>query len=169
MCLWIQKTPFNLPKLIRLHLRIVEVVKVFNSVFSQWMMLFIGSLFVWNCFGAFAFAVMRKSASEKSISAYVLVFNLGFSTTLLVFIVRTCEGISESKERMIELLYILRSRMCRNRWEYEEEISRFVEQMLHTNVKISCIFFDFNWKFLFQVRIFLYLLRLKILLNLLFL
>ena len=69
MVIWIQKHHFSFKKISRIHLRIVEVMKLFNSIFSQIIMLFIGTLFSWNCFGAFAFTIMRKSTFNEFITS----------------------------------------------------------------------------------------------------
>jgi len=151
MIIWIQKHPFNLKKISRIHLRLVEIMKLFNSIFSQIIMLFIGSLFSWNCFGAFAFTIMRKSTFIEFITSIALASNLVFSTILFCFVVRYCERILESKEIMIESLYYLKNKNSKIECENSDEISGFIDQIMHTNIRVRCNFFDINWKFLFHV------------------
>jgi hypothetical protein len=151
MIIWIQQHPLNLRKISKIHLRIVEIMKLFNSIFSQICMLFIGSLFSWNCFGAFAFTIMRKSTINEFITSVALALNLVFSTILFCFVVRYCERILESKEMMIESLYCLKNKTLIIGCEIGDEISGFINQILHTSIRVRCNFFDINWKFLFHV------------------
>ncbi|KAL7014885.1 hypothetical protein ACKWTF_016169 [Chironomus riparius] len=150
MVIWIQKHPFSLKNISRIHLRLVEVMKLFNSIFSQIIMLFIGTLFSWNCFCAFALTIARKSTLNEFITSVALLSNLVFSTILLVCVVRYCERILESKEMMIESLYFVKNKASKVGCENDEEISGLINQILHTNIRVRCNFFDINWKFLFH-------------------
>lgn len=148
MTVWVQKFPQNLTKIQKIHLRLVEVIKMFNKIFGQLEMLFVGTLFSWNCFGAFTLTVMKNTKRTEYFSAYLLLANLAILTVLMVLMTRTCEGISEAKESIVEVLYKLRNKNFVDRCE----IDGFISQIVNTNVTIGCKIFDFSWKFLFQVR-----------------
>lgn len=151
--IWIQKYPLRLKKISRIHLRIVEILKLFNSIFSQLMLLIIASLFSWNCFGAFAFTMMKKSTRIELISAISLSSNLIFFTILFICNIQNCERILESMDLAIESLYNLKNKIYKTGYEFNEEVTSFIHQILHTNIRVHCKFFDLNWRFLFQVSI----------------
>lgn len=152
--IWIQKYPLNLVKISKIHLRLIEVVKICNGIFSQLLMLYIGSLFSWNCFGAFAFTVMRKSTTYDYYLGYTLLLNLGFPTLLMIVMIKKCEKMLEVKENTVEALFRVRVNAIGSGCDVGNEIEHFVSQILNTNPQIRCWFFDFSWRFLFQVRIF---------------
>jgi hypothetical protein len=135
------------PKLSQIHLKIGETVKIFNGVFGQPMMFIFGSLFAWNCMTAFTFLMMPKI----DLGQIATIVQVGMSILLtfieLVVTIRAASRAQNAKAKAVELLYKLMNTTNGGR----NEIVNFISQISHTNVTLGCKFFDFNFKFLFQV------------------
>lgn len=132
----------------KIHLKIVECVKIFNSVYGIPMFISFGNLFAWTCMSTFTIAILIKQNNLSLIIISGLGFSLGFTAFSLIFIINAAERTSVAKEMAVERLYRL---MCEDASDKNENLN-FISQILNTNVNFSCKFFDFNWKLMFKVR-----------------
>jgi large-conductance mechanosensitive channel len=129
-----------------IHLKIVEIVKIFNSIFGFPMLLSFANLFAWNCMTAFTFAMLPVEKLDVGVVAS-MVFNFLFTAGSLFVMINAAEKITRAKEAAVELLFRAMAENCSS----GEKIQGVLMQILNTNVSFSCRLFDFNWKMLFNV------------------
>ncbi|KAG5669246.1 hypothetical protein PVAND_017138 [Polypedilum vanderplanki] len=129
----------------KVHLKVVETVKIFNNIFGIPMMLCFGNLFAFNCLTAFSFAMMPKEFFGFGVIAS-MIFNFSFTSGSLFLIINTADKTGKAKENLIEILYKMANENDKN----YEKIQNFVMQAKDLSVEFSCGFFDFNWKMLFK-------------------
>ncbi|KAG5669249.1 hypothetical protein PVAND_017141 [Polypedilum vanderplanki] len=138
----------EIKKCSKIHLKIAESVKTFNKIFGPPMMFFFASLFAFNCVTAFTLIVIPKYDWSKITTLIQISITITFTFFELVITIYAAEKISNAKTKAIEILY----KNLNNQNENQAEVMNLVSQISHTNVSLGCKFFDFNSKFLFQVR-----------------
>lgn len=138
----------NLQKASKIHLKVVEIVKHFNRVYSPPMMLTLASVFAWNCVSAFSLAMISKEDSNVMLTIIPVTVTLAATTGEIMAVVHAAERVQSAKVMAIENLY----RMI-NRYDGENcgELLSFITQITNMSVTLCCKFFDYNWKFFFKV------------------
>lgn len=130
-------------ELSKMHSKIIECVKTYNSIYGTPMMLVFGSWFLWTCISLSLLALVPVSDFSK-ISEFCI--SLGFTGLTLFVITFVSEKLSNAKQQTIHLLY---QRMFEDS-ESSDKALQLIMQIRHTSIGFSCIFFDFNWKLIFK-------------------
>ncbi|KAL7014889.1 hypothetical protein ACKWTF_016173 [Chironomus riparius] len=140
MSLCIKQSPQNCQKM---HLKIVECVKIFNSIYGFPMMIFFANLFLWCCILASLILYVENSDIRMILGTYV---SLIMAVLALFMIMYIAEMTLNAKTELVQLLYDKMS----NEPENLMTILPFILQIRHVNVGFSCKFIDFNWHFVFK-------------------
>lgn len=130
----------DLPKI---HLKIAECVKIFNTIYGPPLMITFGNLFLWSCISLSLIVLVPKSNVEV-ITEFCI--SLTLTVITLFVITRVAEKMYNAKQQAIQSLY---TKMFKEP-ENSEKIFQFIMQIRHTNVAFSCIFFEFNWRLIFK-------------------
>ncbi|CAG9803275.1 unnamed protein product [Chironomus riparius] len=136
----IKNSAQELPKI---HLKISECVKIFNSIYGPPLMITFGNLFIWSCISLSLIVLVPKSKIEL-ITEFCI--SLALTVITLFVITRVAEKMSNAKHQAIQSLY---QKMLEES-ENSEKIFQFIMQIRHTNAAFSCIFFEFNWRLIFK-------------------
>jgi hypothetical protein len=136
----IEKSSLKLPEI---HLKIVECVNIFNSIYGLPMMIFFGNLFLWCCILASLSIYVADSDIQMIIGTYL---NLILTAIALFMIIYAAEKTLNAKQEIIQLLYAKLTKESEN----FIAILSFILQIRHTSVAFNCKFFEFNWKFIFK-------------------
>lgn len=134
---------YSIQELSKIHLKIAECVKIYNSIYGIPMMLMFGNLFIWSCISASLIVLIPKS---DFITATGFIVSLIFTAVLLISITKSAEKLTKAKQQMIQKIYTKMSQEP----EKSESIFRFIMQVRHTKPGFSCNFFEFNWKLIFN-------------------
>ena len=138
--LCIEKSIENLPKI---HLKIVECVKIYNIVYGTPMLGTFTIFFVWCCMGASTIVIIPKN------STLAITFLIpGVLTTMLFtyLIIKAAQKITYAKQSLIEILYTKLVKEPENC----DKICKLIMQIRHTNVGFCCNFFEINWNLMFK-------------------
>ena len=127
----------------KIHLKIAECVKIYNSIYGIPMMLIFGNLFIWSCISASLIVLIPKS---DFITATGFIVCLIFTALLLMGITKAAEKLTKAKQEIIHILYTKMSVVPQS----SESIFRFIIQVRHSKPGFSCNFFEFNWKLIFN-------------------
>ena len=136
----IENSTQELPKI---HLKIAECVKIFNSIYGPPLMITFGNLFIWSCISLSLIVLVPKSNIEV-ITEFCI--SLALTVITLFVITRVAEKMSNAKQQTIQSLYMKMFKEPEN----SEKFFQVVMQIRHTNVAFSCIFFEFNWRLIFK-------------------
>ena len=130
-------------ELSKVHLKVAECVKLFNSVYGPPMMITFANLFIWSCISLSLIILVPNSNIDVIIEFCV---SLALTILTLFMITYVAEKMSNAKQQSIQQLYIKMSKEPEN----SEKIFQFIMQIRHINIAFSCIFFEFNWRLIFQ-------------------
>jgi hypothetical protein len=148
----------------KIHLKIVNAVKIFNGIFGIPIMLAFANYFSWICMTTFSIVMVPKEQMNFE-TAITMIIGISLSWTFLFVMINAAEKITRAKEVSIMLLFKAMAENCGNC----EKIQGLLMQILNTNVSFSCRLFDFNWKMMFNVSKKIYLGLEKIFKKLIFL
>lgn len=136
----IKSSLINMPEI---HLKVVECVKIFNSIYGLPMITFFANLFLWCCISASLSIYVANSDIQMAIGTYS---NLIFAAMALFLIIYAAEKTLNAEQEIIKLLYAKLSKEPEN---FVAFLS-LIMQVRHTSAAFSCKFFEFNWRFVFK-------------------
>ena len=136
-----------------IQLLIIEIFEIFNSIYGPVNMMCVALVFGWHCFSSFLI-VMMSSVMWMNFT-WVCIFHILMHFVMItstIVVIYYCESAKDEGGKTVKVLYRKLSMAdCRL---VRERIQSLIWQILDTKVEFSCGLIDFNWKFLFQVRIF---------------
>jgi hypothetical protein len=133
----------SIDQLPKIHQKITECVKLYNSVYGCPMMATFAVYLVWCCtYTSIPFLMTRLSMLVK----IMIIIGLFIAAIILSSIVYVSERILNAQQHGMQILYSKLSQEPEN----SEKISNFVMQIRDTNIGFSCKFFEFDWKLIFK-------------------
>ena len=133
----------SLPKAPHIHLKISQLVNIYNSIYGLPMM---GTFAIFLIWFIIASSKLVLSPEINIFSTIALSFNISTTAIALCFIIFAAEKVLNAKQKSILILY---SKLEREH-ENSEKIIQLIMQIRHTNVGFSCKFFEFNWNLMFK-------------------
>ncbi|KAG5669247.1 hypothetical protein PVAND_017139 [Polypedilum vanderplanki] len=118
----------NNKNIFKIHLKIVEAVKIFNNIFGLPMMLGFANYFIANCMTTFTIVLLPKEMMNF-MSVISIIILMSFSWCPLFVMIIAAEKTLKAKENSIEILYNLKS----ERNESSEEIQNLITQIKDMN------------------------------------
>ncbi|KAL7014890.1 hypothetical protein ACKWTF_016174 [Chironomus riparius] len=131
------------PELPKIHLKIVDCVNIYNSIYAFPMLVTFGNLFIWTCISTSLIILIPKSALNFLIG---FIISLTFTASSILVIIKVAVRSINAKKKAVQLLYTKMSLEPEN----NDKIFYFIMQIRHTNVAFSCEFFEFNWQLVFK-------------------
>ena len=133
----------SIDKLPRIHLKIAECVKLYNTVYGTPMMGTFAIYLVWcSIYSSIPLLMIGLNLLMK----IMIIIGMAIAAIILCSIIHVSEKISIAKQHGMQQLY---SKMALDP-ENSGKICEFIMQIRDTNVGFSCKFFDFNWSLIFK-------------------
>lgn len=137
--------------LAKIHLMIIESIEMFNSVYGPVNMMCVALVFGWHCLFTFMTTMSSVMWTKYTLVCLfdILLHAILFSNVLIVIFYG--ERAKSEGHKTVKLLYgILNETDCKI---MKDQIQNMISQICDTKVEFSCGLVDFNWKFLFKVRL----------------
>ena len=138
--------------LTEIHFMTMELIEMFNSIFGPASMMCMALIFSWHCIISFMTVMMSSVMWTKYIlvSLFHVLMHVVMMLTAVIVIYYGEHARNEGR-KTVKLLYKKLNRVdC---GKTAEKIQSWINQICDTKVEFSCGLVDFNWKFLFQVRL----------------
>lgn len=136
----------------KIHLKLTEVIESFNFVYGPPTMLFTSICFGWCCLFIFLTVMMPLIMWTDYI--FVSLFNILINSIIFILLYSLFYYAEKMKSEVKMLTKMLHEILNRtDSGIYIEQIMHMILQISNFKVEFSCGLVDFNWKFLFKVRL----------------